>query len=130
MRKLSWLAVLAITLTPTAGVLANDEPLARAVAASHRTSTFVERDKYRRPLQELQFFGLKADQTVVEIAPGGGYWTEILAPYLRDKGTFYTVVSPQGAENWQKKLGTNADLYGKVKVTTMGADSYELAPAG
>ncbi len=130
MRTLSLLAAIAITLTPVAGAVAKDEPLARAVAASHRTSTFVERDKYRRPLQELEFFGLKPNHTVVEISPGGGYWTEILAPYLRDKGTLYTVVSAQGAENWKKKLDANPTLYDKVKVTQMGGESFEIAPAG
>lgn len=130
MRTLSLLAAMAIAITPVAATVAKDEPLAQAVAASHRTPAFVERDKYRRPLQELEFFGLKPGQTVVEIAPGAGYWTEILAPYLRDKGTLYTVVSPQASENWKKKLDTNPALYDQVKITQMGTDSYEIAPAG
>src|SRR5687768_8739571 len=130
MRRSSLLAVLAITLTASSGVLAKDENLARAVTASHRTPSFVERDKYRHPLEELEFFGIKPNQTVVEISPGGGYWTEILAPYLRDKGTYYTVVSERGLEGWKKKLETNPALYDKVKVTVTTADSYEVAPAG
>jgi len=130
MRSLGWLTAFAMALTPAAAAVAKDEPLARAVAASHRTPTFVERDKYRQPLQELEFFGLKPNQTVVEISPGGGYWTEILAPYLRGKGALYTVVSPQGMESWKKKLDANPGLYDKVKVTQMGAESFDIAPAG
>lgn len=130
MRRSSLLAVLAISLTASTGVLAKDENLARAVTASHRTPGFVERDKYRHPLEELEFFGIKPNQTVVEVSPGGGYWTEILAPYLRDKGAYYTVVSERGLEGWKKKLETTPALYDKVKITVMTGDSYEVAPAG
>ena len=54
---------------------AKDEALAKAIAGSHRTPAMVERDKYRHPQAELEFFGIKPDMTVVEISPGGGYWT-------------------------------------------------------
>lgn len=128
MRKSSLLAVVALTLAT--GAFAKDENLARAVKASHRTPDFVTRDQYRRPLQELEFFGVKADATVVEISPGAGYWTEMLAPYLRQKGTLYTVVSPQSADKWKQKLAAEPALYDKVKVTVMSADSYEIAPPG
>ena len=45
-----------------------------------------ERDTFRNPKETLSFFGLKANQTVVELSPGGGWYTEILAPYLKDNG--------------------------------------------
>ena len=45
-----------------------------------------KRDKFRNPKETLSFFGLKANQTVVELSPGGGWYTEILAPYLKDNG--------------------------------------------
>lgn len=130
MRSSGVLAVLAIWLAASASVLAKDENLARAVTASHRTADFVERDQYRHPLQELEFFGVKRNSTVVEISPGTGYWTEILAPYLREKGTLYTVVSPRGEADWKKKLDSNPDLYGKVKVIAVSGESFEVAPAG
>src|SRR4051812_34836752 len=66
--------------------IAKDDALAKAIAGSHRSPDFVQRDKARHPQQELEFFGIKPNMTVVEINPGGGYWTEILAPYLKDKG--------------------------------------------
>jgi predicted methyltransferase len=127
---MSVLALLAISLAASTGVYAKDENLARAVAASHRTSDFIERDRYRRPLQELEFFGIKPNATVVEISPGAGYWTEILAPYLHDKGTLYTVVSPRGVDDWKKKLDSNPELYGKVKISAISGETFEIAPAG
>jgi len=65
---------------------AQDAALKAAIAAPHRTSTNVARDGWRHPYETLSFFGLKPTQTVVELSPGGGWYTEILAPYLRDKG--------------------------------------------
>jgi predicted methyltransferase len=50
------------------------------------SAKFVARDPARHPLEELGFFGVATDSTIVEIWPGG-YWTEILAPFLRDHGT-------------------------------------------
>lgn len=116
-----------VLLAPLVGVEAKDEALAKAVAGSHRTANFVERDKARKPQEELEFFGIKPNMTVVEVSPGGGYWTEILGPYLKDKGTYYTVVSARQADAWQKKLQASPELYGNVKVTQMGGD---IAPAG
>ena len=63
-----------------------------AVAGSWRTPANVARDAYRHPRETLQFFGLQPDQTVVEITPGGGWYAEILAPYLRDSGTYVAAV--------------------------------------
>ena len=90
--------------------------LAAALAASHRSEANRARDKYRNPAATLTFFGVKPGLNVVELYPGGGWYTEILAPYLAAKGT-YTVAAPlgRGADNIAKKLGANATLYGKVK---------------
>src|SRR5512137_1714724 len=60
-----------------------DPALAKAVADPARSPKFVARDRYRHPAEELAFFGLKPNMTVVEIWPGSGYWTEILGPYLK-----------------------------------------------
>jgi len=128
----------ALLATPLCGVWAKDAELAKAIAAPHRTPALVERDKYRHPQAELEFFGIKPDMTVVEISPGGGYWTEILAPYLHDKGTYYTAITPRSAgeraaqayDNWQKKLDGNKAVYGKVKISDLGGGVYNPAPAG
>ncbi|MGE8287953.1 MAG: class I SAM-dependent methyltransferase [Stenotrophomonas sp.] len=66
--------------------------LQAAVDASTRTPANVARDVYRHPAQTLAFFGLQPGQTVVEITPGGGWYSEILAPYLRDGGKYVAAV--------------------------------------
>lgn len=115
---------------PLTGALAKDAALAKAVAGEHRSPNLVERDKYRHPQEVLEFAGLKPTMTVVEISPGGGYWTEILGPYLKDKGTYYTATSARAMENWSKKLADNKAQWGDVKVTEFGKDQYDIAPAG
>ncbi|HEY4368486.1 MAG TPA: hypothetical protein VGN07_14715 [Steroidobacteraceae bacterium] len=136
MLAVSAIAALATWIAPQAS--AKDEALAKAIASPQRTAELVRRDQVRHPQQELEFFGIKPDMTVVEIAPGGGYWTEILGPYLHDKGTYYTAISPRAAsersaqayDGWKKKLDDNKAMYGKVKISELGRDSYTPAPAG
>ena len=112
MRFINVIAGLAIAAAPLSGALARDEALAKAIGSSHRTPAMVERDAARKPQGELEFFGIRPDMTVVEIAPGSGYWTEILAPYLHDKGTLYIAIAPRTAseraatyyDGWKKKI--------------------------
>ena len=129
MRMLSLLVTTTIMVAPLSAALAKDEALAKAIAASHRTPAFVERDKARKPQEELEFFGIKPALTVVEILPGGGYWTEILAPYLKGNGTYYVAMPPRGIDAFRKKLDANPAVYDEVKVTPLGTDA-EIAPAG
>lgn len=83
--------------------------LQAAVAGSWRTPANVARDEYRHPAQTLAFFGLQPTQTVVEITPGGGWYAEILAPYLRENGQYVAaVVDPQalpagGGRDYQQR---------------------------
>jgi predicted methyltransferase len=67
--------------------------LAACIASPRRNPANVKRDRYRHPLALLEFFGLQPAQSVLEIEPGAGYWTEILAPYLKAKG-HYTAAIP------------------------------------
>jgi predicted methyltransferase len=129
MRTISLLVATAIMAAPLSAALARDEALATAIAAAHRTPAFVERDKARKPQEELEFFGIKPALTVVEISPGGGYWTEILAPYLKGKGTYYAAVPPGGIDTFKKKLDANPAVYDEVKITQLGPGAA-LAPAG
>jgi len=114
------LSALALTTISISGAALNAKtyaaaPLEAAVAASTRTAVNVARDKYRRPADTLTFFGIKPTDNVVEIWPGGGWYTEILAPYLRDMGHL-TVVTPPGraADGIAKKLAADSTTYGKV----------------
>jgi predicted methyltransferase len=84
------------------------DPLAAAIASPSRTPKNVARDVYRHPLQTLQFFGLRPDQTVVEIWPGRGWYMEILAPYLRDHGKYYAAIEAPDVAGAPKEAKNNA----------------------
>ncbi len=88
-----------------------------AVAAPTRSATNTPRDQYRHPVETLSFFGVTPGQTVVEYSPGGGWYTEILAPLLKDKGTLYAAQPPgRGFDGLKAKLTAAPDVYGKVKL--------------
>src|SRR4029077_19470220 len=73
--------------------------LQQVIQGPHRSKAFSDRDVSRHPQLELEFCGVAPTSTIVEIWPGGGYWTEILAPYLRDKGTYYAAAPPNAVAN-------------------------------
>jgi predicted methyltransferase len=116
--------------------------LDQAIAAEHRTPAFRERDRYRHPKETLEFFGLDSDQTVVEVWPSAGWYTEILAPYLRERGKYYAagfVVTHENAPEYRreiaadfaKKLAAWPDLYDRVVVTELGRpDRWAACPPG
>jgi predicted methyltransferase len=111
-----------------------------ALAGAHRSEANQARDVYRHPKETLMFFGLRDDMTVVEIWPGGGGWyTEVLAPVLKDKGVLYAaqlVPDPNSAyatrtlKTFRDKLDANPEIYGKVIVTALGPTATDIAPAG
>jgi predicted methyltransferase len=111
-----------------------------ALAGAHRSATNKARDVYRHPKETLTFFGLRKDMTVVELWPGsGGWYTEVLAPVLKDQGKLYAahvdpVDAPQGGRDglkaYQAKLAANPDLYGKVSVTALWNKGADIAPPG
>tara|TARA_R110002072_G_scaffold56097_11_gene145600 strand:+ start:2446 stop:3225 length:780 start_codon:yes stop_codon:yes gene_type:complete len=63
-----------------------------AIKDERRTEADMARDKNRRPLETLQFFGLKHDMKVLELLPGGGWYTSILGPVLEEKGKLYVSI--------------------------------------
>ncbi|WP_342620558.1 methyltransferase [Rhodoferax sp. GW822-FHT02A01] len=102
-----------------------DEALRQAIASPLRTPAFAARDGWRHPYETLTFFGLRPDSTVVEISPGGGWYTEILAPYLREKGQLILAADDplstkpetvKGLERLKAKLATQPALYDRVKL--------------
>jgi predicted methyltransferase len=111
-----------------------DSALAAAIASPSRPPSDVARDKARHPLEELTFFGLEPTQTVVELWPGGGYWTDILGPYLADHGHYYAAVPPStdsenaGTMKWRARFADHPEHYGKIMVTTLGPDHFDIAP--
>jgi predicted methyltransferase len=82
-------ALAADTPASPARAEAVDAALTRTLAGDWRDPKNSARDAHRHPAETLTFFGVRANQQVVEITPGGGGWyAEILAPYLRDKGRY------------------------------------------
>jgi len=116
---------------------ADTEKLQQAIAGKHRTEAWVARDQYRHPLETLQLFDVQPDHTVAEIWPGGGWYTEILAPYLRDKGQLIAAhydsndkqaeYRPGSRERFEEKMAANKRLYSKVKVTSLMFDEQSKA---
>jgi predicted methyltransferase len=116
--------------------------LDNAVDNPGRTPKFVARDKARHPLDELAFFGVTPESTVVEIWPGGGYWTEILAPFLQDRGAYYVALQGKGGSEaadaeadklnvlFHGKIEADKATYGKLTPTVFGVGQGDIAPPG
>ncbi|WP_324750500.1 methyltransferase [Sphingomonas sp. LY54] len=96
--------------------------LAAAIAAPTRTPANTVRDRYRHPAETLAFFGVKPSDTVVEIWPGGGWYTEILAPYLAAGGGTLWAAAPEWGLNGIAKLkAANPSVYGAVRAAAFPA---------
>ncbi len=103
--------------------------LKATVAGSHRAPESVARDRDRHPIETLEFFGFKPTLTVLEYGPGGGWYTEILAPALAKRGKLIaTNTDPNGpltdrssyyGERFKLFLETSPELYGKVETVTI-----------
>lgn len=94
---------------------AHRDALKAAIAAPSRTPANVARDRYRHPYETLAFFGVRPSDTVVELWPGGGWYTEILAPYvLRGGGTYYAAALA-GDEGIPRIRARDPALYGAVR---------------
>src|SRR5581483_8953319 len=116
--------------------------LDQILAGSHRDPNNAARDKYRHPKETLTFFGIQPNMAVVEIWPSGGWWTEILAPLLKDNGKYYAAYYPTerpGTPDFLKTrekafdamLAANPQLYGKtVKTKVLAPDVVDMAPKG
>jgi predicted methyltransferase len=134
--------ILVLALGVCAPSSAADLTLASAVGNPARSEKFVARDKARHPFEELSFFGVTPQSTVVEIWPGGGYWTEILAPLLHDHGGYYVALQGKGGDEaaaaeadklnvlLHAKIEADMATYGKVTPTVFGVGQGEIAPPG
>lgn len=115
-------AAFGLTLAGTLDAKTPNSAIAAAVAAPTRTPANVARDRYRHPAETLAFFGVTPTQTILEFIPGGGWYTEILAPLLRDKGLLYAAQAPgRGYDAIAAKLTADPATYGKVKLVAWPA---------
>jgi len=135
-----WISAAVFSLAALCGVAQADSALDAVLAGPHRSEANRARDQYRHPAETLAFFGIEPGMTVVELWPGRGWYTEVLAPYLRDKGKLYAAHFPAASEveYYQKglaafkaMLAANPALYDRVVVTELGPPGkLDVAPPG
>lgn len=115
-------------------------PIEQAVAAPTRSEANMARDQYRHPAETLRFFGIEPDMTVVEIWPGGGWYSEILGPLLAENGQLYLAMFSDTAKGpayrarlnkaLRDKIEANPEAYGDVKLTHLHIPGEtDIAPA-
>ncbi|WP_054112823.1 class I SAM-dependent methyltransferase [Marinagarivorans algicola] len=124
-----FLSVLCLLLPVTAQ--ADTQALQKAIEGKHRSEANVARDTYRNPLKTLELFDIQPHHTVVEVWPGGGWYTEILAPYLKKEGQLIAAhydttdtqapYRPDSRKGFEKKMASNK-VYSAVKVTSLMLD--------
>lgn len=116
-----------------------DEALDAAINGPQRTEAFRARDVYRHPRETLEFFGVKPNATIIEIAPGGGWYTEILAPYLHERGKLYEALYQsrdpalaaefaRDEQRFTEKLANNPATFDHVVVGTLHAGRFASIP--
>ena len=115
-----------------------DTLLTKTATADNRSSENKARDPYRHPKETLEFFGLQPNMTVVEIWPGGGWYTEILAPVLQKDGQYFAAHFPSDSEvkyyqrslnQFQDKLASDS-LYENVTLSEFYPGTHHnIAPA-
>jgi predicted methyltransferase len=137
MRKMMMTLCMTLTIAATP-VVAADWPAAGqpgslewALAGSWRSPSDLSRDAVRHPAEELKFIGLQPGMSVIEIYPGGGYFTSIIGPVLKQDGGHLTVVG--GAEQpnpkYQDKFIGHPEIYGALTYSSLNATSGPIAPA-
>ena len=145
-RRLTLGALLGAVMLPNQAFAAPDGPdgtaLTAVIAGAHRSNANRARDGARHPYETLRFFGLAPTQTVVEIAPGAGWYTEILAPYLKNTGRLYAAhYSAEAPEEgrrrararFESKLAQDPAIFGRTILGTLPRDGggfTDIAPLG
>jgi len=128
--RLAVLATLALAAPTLAADPAPSPQLRAAVAAPTRSPANVARDRYRHPAETLAFFGVRPGQTVVEIWPSAGWYTEILAPYLAT-GTYWAAVPQLPAKGIDALKAAHPGTYDRVRLATFPAvEGAPAVPAG
>lgn len=115
-----------------------DAALETAVAGAWRSEANKARDAWRHPYETLHFFGLKPGMTVLEISPGGGWWTEILAPYAKATGGRYIATAADldnpalsdaartGRTTFANRWAGRPEVFGTVELVNFGVRSGPL----
>ena len=109
-----------------------------ALNGKHRKPGDADRDKFRHPVETLEFFGFKPTLTVLDVGPGEGWYTELLAPALAKSGKYIaTINDPNGppeqrgtfyGQRFKAFLDTSPELYGKVETLVVDSKAPKLGP--
>jgi predicted methyltransferase len=114
------------------------QTLTSILAGDQRSAENRARDRYRHPKETLLFFGIRPQMKVLEVWPEPGWYTEVIAPLVRDSGVYYAAVTPNPAskhvtqrlEAFRAKLALRPDLYGPVQVVNFPLDGTDAVPPG
>jgi predicted methyltransferase len=115
------------------------ESLDRILADGHRPSSDRDRDAFRHPKETLLFFGLRPQMQVVEIWPEPGWYTEVIAPLVKDQGKYYAAMAAPRPDNayvtartkaYQDRFAAHPEVYGKIELTTFAPSAKEIAAPG
>jgi len=131
-------AAAVLAFSATAHAATPDPVLVDVVAGEWRKADDRARDGARHPVESLTFWGLKPGMSILEVQPGGGWWTDILAPYAKRTGGKYYATGPDiddpnlsergraARERMEKKFSDGKDLYGEVGIVNWGTNSKPL----
>jgi predicted methyltransferase len=115
------------------------QALTAILAGDQRSAENKARDRYRHPKDTLLFFGIRPEMGVLEVWPEPGWYTEVLAPLLREKGKYYAaVIAPDAGseyisarlQKYRDKLASRPDRYDRVAVVTFPSDGGDAVPPG
>jgi len=118
---------------------ATAQALDNILADPHRPEADRARDQYRHPKETLLFFGMRPEMTVLEVWPEPGWYTDIIAPLVRDRGKYYAAVmeADPGSqyvnarlEAFRNKLASDPTLYGNVTIVTLPTNGGDVVPPG
>jgi predicted methyltransferase len=113
--------------------------LDRVLASPHRPAGDVARDVYRHPKETLLFFGLRPEMTVLELSPGGGWYTRVIAPVVRESGQFLAGLAPLVAtnansvrshENFRNLMNSAPGMLDRVQIVPFDPGRTPIAPPG
>ena len=117
-----------------------DQLIDEVLKAEHRTPSYVERDKFRHPKETLLFFGLNPEQSIIEITPGYGWYAEILAPLIRNKGQYYYAslelhekINPffvKMENSFKEKMKKNPNVYDQLRWVHFNPKQPNFSPDG
>ncbi|TZG29178.1 class I SAM-dependent methyltransferase [Sphingomonas montanisoli] len=127
------LAAAALAAVPAITIAAkplSNPGILTAVADPQRSEADRARDKYRHPVETLEFFGIQPTQTVIEYQPGGGWFTAILAPMLREKGSYIAMPSERGAASFKTLAEKNVGFWGPITAYSFSNTAPSTIPAG